>query len=95
MAQSEPVRARMSHRGAVSLVTLVIATLGAALPLSMVAPTLAITADQFGTTAAESSWTLTIVLVVAATTTPVIGRLGDTFGPRLVLLILDHELHRI
>ena len=88
MAQSEPVRARMSHRGAVSLVTLVIATLGAALPLSMVAPTLAITADQFGTTAAESSWTLTIVLVVAATTTPVIGRLGDTFGPRLVLLIL-------
>lgn len=70
------------------MVTLVIATLGAALPLSMVAPTLAITADQFGTTAAESSWTLTIVLVVAATTTPVIGRLGDTFGPRLVLLIL-------
>jgi MFS family permease len=88
MAQTEPVRARMSHRGVVSLVTLVIATLGAALPLSMVAPTLAITADQFGTTAAESSWTLTIVLVVAATTTPVIGRLGDTFGPRLVLLIL-------
>ena len=88
MAQSEPVRARMSHRGAVSLVTLVIATLGAALPLSMVAPTLAITADQFGTTAAESSWTLTIVLVVAATTTPVIGRFGDTFGPRLVMLIL-------
>ena len=88
MAQSEPVRARMSHRGVVSVVTLVIATLGAALPLSMVAPTLAITADQFGTTAAESSWTLTIVLVVAATTTPVIGRLGDTFGPRQVLLIL-------
>lgn len=88
MAQSEAVRARMSHRGVVSLVTLVIATLGAALPLSMVAPTLAITADQLGTTAAESSWTLTIVLVVAATTTPVIGRLGDTFGPRLVLLIL-------
>ncbi|QPE05460.1 MFS transporter [Microbacterium schleiferi] len=88
MTEAQPARVRMSRRSVIALVTLVIATLGAALPLSMVAPTLAITADQFGTTAAESSWTLTIVLVVAATTTPVIGRLGDAFGPGRVLLIL-------
>lgn len=81
-------RSAAQLRVAASLGTLVLATIGAALPLSMVAPTLALTAAEFGTTAAESSWTLTIVLVVAATFTPVIGRLGDIYRPRRVLLIL-------
>ncbi|GAA1695989.1 MFS transporter [Microbacterium sediminicola] len=78
---------RHVHTGA-KVTTLTLATVGAALPLSMTAPTLALTAERFGTTAAESSWTLTSTLIVAAITAPTIGRLGDTFGSRRVLRLL-------
>lgn len=79
---------RTSPRAAVVLTGLVLATLGATLPQSMTAPVIGMTAEAFDTTAAEASWTLTMVLVVAVATTPLIGRVGDRYGARRVLLIL-------
>ncbi|WP_353807705.1 MFS transporter [Agromyces sp. SYSU T00194] len=80
--------ARLGARGTLVMAGLVLATLGAVLPQAMSAPTLALTADGFDTTVAEASWVLTAVLVVAVASTPVIGRIGDLYGPRRVLLVL-------
>lgn len=87
MAASPPLE-RTGARGVAVVGGLVLATLGATLPQSMTAPVISLTADAFDTTAAEASWALTVVLVIAVATTPVIGRLGDRFGARRVLLML-------
>ncbi len=79
---------RTSPRAAIVVAGLVLATLGATLPQSMTAPVIGMTAEAFETTTAEASWTLTIVLVVAVATTPLIGRIGDRYGARRVLLVL-------
>lgn len=75
-------------RASVAVAALVFAALGTSLPQATFAPIIGRAADSFDATAAGTSWGLTIVLVVAAATTPLIGRLGDRFGPRRVLLIL-------
>ncbi len=83
-----PPRERTGARGVAVVTGLVLATLGATLPQSMTAPVISLTADAYDTTAADASWALTVVLVIAVATTPVIGRLGDRFGARRVLLML-------
>ncbi|WES65715.1 MFS transporter [Microbacter sp. GSS18] len=85
---ASPQLERTGARGVAVVSGLVLATLGATLPQSMTAPVISLTADAFDTTAAEASWALTVVLVIAVATTPVIGRLGDRFGARRVLLML-------
>ncbi len=79
---------RVGARAVFAMTGLTLATLGAVLPQAMSAPTIALTADAFGTTVAEASWVLTAVLVVAVASTPVIGRIGDRYGPRRVLMLL-------
>ncbi|MEJ1155875.1 MULTISPECIES: MFS transporter [Microbacterium] len=79
---------RLGARGVVSMTGLVVATLGATLPQAMTAPVLGITADAFGVTTGDATWALTITLVVAVATTPVIGRMGDAYGARRTLLMV-------
>ncbi|MFF5257453.1 MFS transporter [Actinomadura viridis] len=52
----------------------------------MVTPALPLIQSDLGTTPAGAAWTLTAMMLSAAVATPVIGRLGDLFGPRPVLL---------
>ncbi|MEV8266099.1 MFS transporter [Microbacterium sp. NPDC076911] len=82
------VPARFRARGVVSMTGLVVATLGATLPQAMTAPVVGITADAFGVTTVDATWALTITLVVAVATTPLIGRMGDAYGARRMLLIV-------
>ncbi|GLI27697.1 MFS transporter [Agromyces rhizosphaerae] len=85
---AQPTPARVGARAIVATTGLTLATLGAVLPQTMSAPVIGLTAEDYGTTAAEASWALTVVLVVAVASTPVIGRLGDAFGARLLLVLL-------
>ena len=41
----------------------------------------------FGTSAANTSWVMTVTLLTAAVSNPVSGRLGDMYGKRQMLLI--------
>lgn len=55
---------------------------------TMVVPALPVIATEFGVSLAETSWILTIYLLTGAAAPPVIGRLGDIYGKKRVLLIL-------
>lgn len=59
----------------------------AALSQTLVLPVLPIIAVDIGATATEAQWLLTSTLLVAAISVPIMGRLADIFGRRLVLLI--------
>ena len=52
----------------------------------MVFPALSTFQREFDTTTAWVTWVLTGFLVAAAVTTPILGRLGDQFGKKRVLL---------
>src|SRR5687767_4928375 len=71
-------------------VTLAILTLaGSAFSLqqTMVFPALPIFQREFDTTTAWATWILTGFLVAAAVMTPILGRLGDQFGKKRVLIV--------
>ncbi|MBA9006612.1 MFS transporter [Thermomonospora cellulosilytica] len=59
-----------------------------ALSMAVVTPALPLIQEGLGTTAGGAAWTLTAMTLSAAVGTPVIGRLGDLFGPRPVLLVV-------
>jgi EmrB/QacA subfamily drug resistance transporter len=71
-------------------VTLAILTLaGSAFSLqqTMVFPALATFQREFDASTAWATWILTGFLVAAAVTTPILGRLGDQFGKKRVLIV--------
>lgn len=53
----------------------------------MILPALGTFQREFDTTIAWSTWVLTGFFVSAAVTTPILGRLGDQFGKKRVLLV--------
>lgn len=56
------------------------------LSMAVMTPALPQVQDGLGTTPAGAAWTLTAMTLSAAVATPVVGRLGDLYGPRRVLL---------
>ena len=58
-----------------------------ALSQSVLIPVLAILPTELNTSATNVSWLLTATLMVAAVSVPIMGRLGDMFGKKLVLLV--------
>lgn len=61
---------------------LAFAGLGGALVQTMTSPALPAIAASFGVATADASWVLTALLLSAAIATPIVGRLGDAFGTR-------------
>jgi MFS family permease len=57
-----------------------------ALPMAVVSPALPIIGRELHVSPAETAWALTGMTLSASVGTPVIGRLGDLYGPRRVLL---------
>jgi MFS family permease len=57
-----------------------------ALPLAVVAPALPIISRELQISPAEAAWAMTGMTLSASVATPVIGRLGDLYGSRRVLL---------
>ncbi|MGZ4901989.1 MAG: MFS transporter [Halobacteriota archaeon] len=54
---------------------------------SMLIPSLTTIQAEFNSTATWTSWILSIYLVVGAVSTPIFGKLGDTYGKKKLLII--------
>lgn len=68
------------------IVAVGLGALMAALAQTLILPVLPTIATDIDATATEAQWLLTATLLVAAITVPILGRLADIFGRRLVLL---------
>lgn len=75
------------HYG-VTLGVLAISALAFALSQTMVAPALPEIQRDLGATTTEVTFVLTIYLLTASVTTPILGRLGDMFGKVRVLVLV-------
>ncbi|WUH99029.1 MFS transporter [Spirillospora sp. NBC_00431] len=69
-----------------TLVTLVTAVFGYALMQTVVVPALKVLEAGLHTTPSASAWILTAFLLSSAVLTPLLGRLGDQYGKRRVML---------
>jgi EmrB/QacA subfamily drug resistance transporter len=78
---------KRQHYG-LTLVVLAAAGLSFALLQTMVAPALPAIAREYGASTPSVTWVLTIYLLTASITTPVLGRLGDMFGKERLLVIV-------
>lgn len=69
------------------LTAVLLATLVLALSQTMVAPAIADIATHFDTGRSSAAWVLTGFLLSASVATPVIGKLGDVYGKRNMLIL--------
>ncbi|MDL4819940.1 MFS transporter [Actinomadura opuntiae] len=78
----------MTARGGRGLVPLLafLGMMAYSLSMAVVTPALALIQQGLHTSAAGAAWAITAMTLSAAVSTPVIGRLGDLYGPRRVLL---------
>jgi MFS family permease len=67
------------------VLTLAMAALVASLTQTLVVPILPLLPERLGVSPSAASWVVTVIVVTAAVANPVLGRLGDQFGLRLVL----------
>ncbi|MFC6341470.1 MFS transporter, partial [Nocardioides hankookensis] len=79
--QVPPMRANLEI-GAIGLGALM-----AALAQTLVIPVLPVIEADLRSSTTESQWLLTSTLLVAAVSVPIVGRLADMFGRRLMLLV--------
>jgi MFS family permease len=80
-SHTSPARAR------VELLVIGLGALVVALSQSVLIPVLGTLPAELDTSASNVSWLLTSTLLVGAVTVPIMGRLGDMFGKRLMLLV--------
>ncbi|MEU5989452.1 MFS transporter [Spirillospora sp. NPDC047418] len=78
----------MAGRGGRGLVPLLafLGVMAYSLSMAVVTPALPQIQEGLDTTPAGAAWALTAMTLSAAVATPVVGRLGDLYGPRRVLL---------
>lgn len=69
------------------LVVLSTASVVAAMMQTIVIPIMGRIQDQLGVGPGAASWILTATLLAAAVVTPILGRLGDRFGDRRIMLL--------
>jgi MFS family permease len=85
VSEDEEVRAHTtSARANVELLFVGLGALVVSLAQSVLVPVLGLLQQDFG---ANANWLLTSTLLVAAVSVPIMGRLGDMFGKRLMLLV--------
>src|SRR5581483_9867879 len=78
-------RVRQHHN--VTLAILAVACTAYALLQTMVIPALPVLQRSLHTTTTWATWVLTVFLLVASVSTPILGRLGDQYGKERLLLI--------
>src|SRR4051812_43620405 len=74
-------------RANLEIVAIGLGALMAALTQTLIIPVLPLIARDLGASTTQAQWLLTSTLLVAATSVPVVGRLADMFGRRLMLLV--------
>src|SRR3954464_2749730 len=80
-SHTSPARARLE------LFVVGLGALVVSLAQSLLIPVLGELPADLGTSASTVSWLLTATLLVGAVSVPIMGRLGDMFGKRLLLLV--------
>jgi len=85
--QTQPDKPRPRQHYGVTMAALTAAGVAFSFQNTMVVPALPHLQREFGTTAAWTAWLVTIVLLVSAIATPILGRLGDQFGKERVLVL--------
>jgi MFS family permease len=70
------------------MIVLIVAVIAFALGQTALFPALPEIAHQLGTTTDTASWAITAYLLSAAVCTPVVGRLTDVHGSRVVLQVI-------
>jgi MFS family permease len=80
-SHTSPSRARLE------LIVIGLGALVVALSQSVLIPVLGTLPAKLDTSASNVNWLLTSTLLVAAISVPIMGRLGDMFGKRLMLLV--------
>ncbi len=75
------------RRATLELVVVGLGALVVSLAQSVLVPVLSILPAKLNTSAGNVSWLLTSTLLVAAVSVPIMGRLGDMYGKRLMLLV--------
>ncbi|WP_134742336.1 MFS transporter [Nocardioides sp. 503] len=86
-ADADVTRPMSSRTANLQLVVVGLGALVVALSQSVLIPVLGTLPAELETSASNVSWLLTSTLLVAAVTVPIMGRLGDMFGKRLMLLV--------
>ncbi|MEE6288495.1 MFS transporter [Georgenia sp. MJ173] len=66
---------------------LAVAGIVISLAQTLVVPIIGILPQIFDTSAANTSWVITVTLLVGAVSTPVVGRLADMYGKKRMLLV--------
>jgi MFS family permease len=85
-APSEVVTGR-AHAAAV-LVTLAVSVGGYALASTQLLPGLPTLQERFGASPGDTTWVLTAYMLVGAVGTPIVGRMGDMYGRRRMLVVV-------
>jgi len=80
-----PAHQRRPHHG-VTFATLAVAAISYALLQSLVAPALPAIQADLNASASGATWILTAYLLSACVATPIVGRLGDMFGKKRMLV---------
>lgn len=75
------------RRATLEVLVIGFATITSSLYQSVLIPLLGVLPQRLGQSASAVEWLLTATLLVAAVATPVMGRLGDMFGKRRMLLV--------
>src|SRR3954447_19441206 len=78
---------RERSRPNVTLATLALAGLAFALLQSLVSPALPTIQHDLGASASGATWILTAYLLSAGIATPILGRLGDIYGKRRIIIV--------
>ena len=75
------------HYG-ITFATLAVAAISYALLQSLVAPALPVIQQDLHASASGATWILTAYLLSASVATPIVGRLGDMFGKKRVMVVV-------
>ena len=84
---SDTAASTSSRRATLELLVVGLGALVVALAQSVLIPVLSILPADLDTSASNVSWLLTSTLLVAAVSVPIMGRLGDMYGKRRMLLV--------
>ena len=86
-AQYRPTQVPAEAKATVTLVPVAAAGLMVSLSLSLLVPVLPRLAAELHTSATSAEWLLTATLLTGAISVPVLGRLGDLYGKKRILVV--------
>ncbi|BBX28640.1 MFS transporter [Mycolicibacterium alvei] len=79
--------ARRSASGGLLVAVLAAAGISVSLMQTLIIPLIPQLPALLGTSAANASWAITATLLTGAVATPMLGRLGDMYGPKWILVL--------